>query len=106
MGTLGIWLTPLLLLPGVGMMIMSTSMRFGQLHQEIHHQLSHGFKPQEKAILCLLKRAKLFRNSLLCLYICVATFSLAALIGGITAAWELNAFAITMFFTGIGICLL
>jgi len=32
-----IWLTPLLLLPGVALLIMSTSARYGQIHAELHH---------------------------------------------------------------------
>ncbi len=31
------WLTPLVLLPGVALLVLSTSARYGQIHQEFHH---------------------------------------------------------------------
>lgn len=36
-----IWITPLLLLPGVALLIVSTAARFGQLQDEFHHLLDH-----------------------------------------------------------------
>ena len=33
------WATPLLLLPGVALLITSTSVRFDLVHTEIHHML-------------------------------------------------------------------
>ncbi|MGB5364820.1 MAG: hypothetical protein WBN14_01035 [Polyangiales bacterium] len=30
-----LWVAPLLLLPGVGLLVMSTAARFGQIHEEI-----------------------------------------------------------------------
>jgi hypothetical protein len=36
-----LWLTPLILLPGVALLIMSTSVRFGQVHDEFHVFLDH-----------------------------------------------------------------
>ena len=36
-----VWLTPLLLLPGVALLIVSTSHRFAQLHSEFHRLLDH-----------------------------------------------------------------
>ena len=34
-----VWLTPLILLPGVALLIISTSARYGQVHSEIHRLL-------------------------------------------------------------------
>lgn len=79
-----IWITPLALLPGVGLLILSTSARFGQLHSEIHHlQHENNSIPGH-----LILRAKYFKNALSLLYISVTLFSLGALFGGLT---ELNA---------------
>ena len=42
MDIVGVWLSPLLLLPGAGLLIMSTSQRFNRLHDEIHHIMEEG----------------------------------------------------------------
>ncbi len=34
-----IWLAPLLILPGIALLINSTSSRYATLHEEIHHWL-------------------------------------------------------------------
>ncbi len=75
-----IWITPLALLPGVALLILSTSTRFGQLHTEIHH-LQHE---DEEIPDHLITRAKLFKNSLVLLYAGVVFFSLSAFFGGIS----------------------
>ena len=72
-----LWLAPLLLLPGVALLIMSTSARFGQLHNEIHRE-----EASSKAMATLFLRAKLFCKALVCLYISVAVFAVSSLVGG------------------------
>ncbi|MBT8400428.1 MAG: DUF2721 domain-containing protein [Rhodothermia bacterium] len=80
MDPISLWLTPLILLPGVGMLILSTSSRYNRLHDEVHDVIdhdSHATIPMGQ----LLTRGRLFRNALVALYTCVALFSLASLLG-------------------------
>ncbi len=78
MNTPEIWITPLALLPGVALLILSTSTRFGHLHSEIHH-LRHEKQPIPDH---LIKRARYFNNALSLLYASVIFFALGALFGG------------------------
>ena len=81
----GLWLTPLALLPGVALLVMSTAARFGQLHAELHHHLDHG---RGKGLPGrLFDRAVLLRNALVSLYVAVGCLSLASLVGGVAALW-------------------
>ncbi|MDX1428910.1 MAG: DUF2721 domain-containing protein [Rhodothermales bacterium] len=87
MDPLSLWLTPLILLPGVGLLIVSTSNRYNRLHDEVHDMIDHRHAsvPMDQ----LLIRGRLFRNALVSLYCCVALFSLASLLG--VVAEELGA---------------
>ena len=102
-----LWLTPLLILPGVGLLIMSTSVRYGRVHEEVHHLLSHKGHHMPTLSGHLYKRSRFFRNALVGLYISVMLFSLGGLLGGLMGIWDSNAFWIVAAFTGAGIlCLL
>lgn len=82
------WLTPLLLLPGVALLILSTSTRYGRLHDEFHH-LEQQQRPAAAAVTeNLFFRARYFRNALISLYSSVTLLSLAGLIGGFTVLWS------------------
>lgn len=83
------WLTPLALLPGVGLLVMSTAARFGQLHAELHHHVEHEDEPGP-GLEHLLRRATLFRNALVSLYLSVAALALASLVGGMATLWDLS----------------
>lgn len=93
------WVTPLLLLPGVGLLVMSTQARYGQLHEEMHRLLEHGHHDRHLGR-DLLRRGRLFRNALVCLYIACALYSLGALLGAVAdktlAMAELAAFPLTV----------
>ena len=82
-----LWLTPLILLPGVALLIMSTSARFWQIHEEFHRLLE---RPDDHAKIIsrqLLRRGRLLRNALLCLYTSVGLFSIGSLLGGFINLW-------------------
>ena len=103
MNTQELWLIPLILLPGVALLILSTSTRFSRLHDEIHHQLDAEKRGQ--IMKDLLMRGRLFRNALVSLYLCVMFFSAAALLGGVqialsadTRMWTLAALVIGITF--------
>jgi hypothetical protein len=78
-----VWLSPLLILPGVCLLIVSTSARYGELHSELHHWLDGTDNAAVIAMTHLLQRARLFRNSLVSLYLCVFIFALASLTGAV-----------------------
>ena len=82
----GIWLTPLILLPGVALLVVSTSERYGRIHDEVHHLFEHEHETSPHAVGRLKRRARLFRNALLALYICICLFSLSSLFGMIGRA--------------------
>ena len=97
-----LWVTPLLLLPGVGLLVMSTAARFGQIHEEIHYELTHP-ELQRPMAGHLLQRCTLFRNALVSLYVSVAFFAVASLAGGITEAVGGDGAWITLALTCLGI---
>lgn len=75
---------PLLLLPGVSLLIGSTSQRFTTLHHEVHHLEEHRLPgPLDM----LLARARLFRWALFLLYGSVAALAFSGLLGALTVVW-------------------
>ncbi|MEM6990833.1 MAG: DUF2721 domain-containing protein [Myxococcota bacterium] len=89
----GVWITPLALLPGVALLVMSTAIRFGQVHNELHLHLSaeagaHHDPPDD-----LLQRAAMFRNALVALYASIALLAIAGLVGGMATLWMARAVA-------------
>ncbi len=106
MDVIGIWLSPLLLLPGAGLLIMSASQRFNRLHDEIHHLMEQDSNKSQKTVKHLMKRAHYFRNSLVLLYSSIAIFAIAGLLGGITSGLGDVSFYITVGLTILGILFL
>ncbi len=78
MESTGLWAAPLLLIPGVGLLVLSTSARFGQLHQELHRQLSEG---HPGAVKHLCRRARLLHSALVSLYVSIAVLAISSLLG-------------------------
>jgi hypothetical protein len=83
-----IWLTPLILLPGVALLIVSTTNRFGQVHTEFHHLLHYPDNHAEIVSRCLVRRSAMYRNALASLYTSVGLFSLGSLLGGVINLWH------------------
>ena len=106
MDVIGIWLSPLLLLPGAGLLIMSASQRFNRLHDEIHHLIEQDSNKSQKTVKHLMKRAHYFRNALVLLYSSIAIFAIAGLLGGITSGLGNVSFYLTVGLTIIGILFL
>lgn len=98
--TTEVWLTPLILLPGVALLIVSTSARFEQLHSEFHLLLDHPSDHAKILSRNLFRRSRLFRDALASLYVSVALFSLGSLIGAFvhffwpTAVWIVGGFTL------------
>ena len=79
-----VWLAPLLILPGIGLLIMSTSTRYSTLHDQIHHWLDGGHDIAVIDQAHLVTRATHFRNALVALYISIFIFVCArSLIGAV-----------------------
>ncbi|MFT7518002.1 MAG: hypothetical protein ACI9MC_000126 [Kiritimatiellia bacterium] len=81
---LGFALQPLVLLPGVALLVMSTSARMGQLHDEVLRVAESPF-PEERKLAgqMVLRRGRYFRNSLRLLYVAVVLLCVAGFVGGL-----------------------
>ena len=83
-----LWISPLLILPGVALLILSTSARFNRLHDEID-QILYGQRGVDVPMVDgLLRRGRLFRNALISLYVAVALLALAGLTGMVAMRFE------------------
>lgn len=100
---LGVFLTPLFLLPGVGLLVMSTSARYGQLHAELHHLEAHEVPDRLQRCRRLLRRGLLFRRALLGLYLAVSILTLTSLIGGVLSVLGFSASGVILVLTCVGI---
>lgn len=100
------WLTPLLLLPGVGMLIMSTSVRYGQLHEELHRLIERDAPMSELETRHFLRRSKLFRNAFVSLYASIICLAASGLLGGALSLSEAAEQDAALVITGVGIALI
>ena len=82
-----LWLTPLILLPGVALLIMATSARYGQVHADFQSLSDLPEEVKELARELLFKRSALFRNTLISLYISVGLLACSSLLGGLVNLW-------------------
>jgi len=85
-----IWLTPLILLPGVALLIVSTSNRFSQIHTEFHRLVDHPDDHAKIVSRHLAQRARFFRDALVAMYVSVGLLSLGSLLGGVVNLWRPN----------------
>ncbi len=88
MFTTEIWLTPLILLPGVALLTVSTAHRFGQLQAEFHRLLDHPDSRAQIVARSLARRARLHRDALASLYASVGLMALGSLLGGVVNLWR------------------
>ena len=101
------WILPLVLLPGVALLIMSTSVRYGQIHSELHHILESQEAVSTMFHDHLLRRATFFRNALVALYVSVAVFAIGSISGAIAELLQGPGNWLVIIFTCIGIlCLI
>ena len=97
------WLIPIILLPGVALLIMSTSLRYGQIHEELHHMLEMGERVSGNYFAHLYQRARYFRDALVTLYISVSLFSLGSIIGAIVELMTGPSDIYVLIMSGVGI---
>lgn len=76
-----LWISPLLILPGVALLILSTSLRFNRLHDEVEHIASDDHAQHRVLAEGLLLRGRLFRSALISLYVAAALLAAAGLMG-------------------------
>jgi hypothetical protein len=80
-------LIPLTYIPGVALLIMSTSQRYTNVNSIIHEFSDEECRIKTDRVKQELRRAHLFRNSLLALYLSVAFFSLGSLVAFLVNRW-------------------
>jgi hypothetical protein len=100
---IGVWISPLLLLPGAALLILSTSNRYGGLDSEIHDLILNRDEDSLPIAHHLLKRSIMLRHSLTLLYMSVGFFSLGGLLGGVTSIWGQLSYRVTIALTCCGI---
>ena len=103
MNDAGIWAAPLLLIPAVGLLVISTSARFGQLHEEVHRHRGEKGSP---ALKHLYRRAHLIHSALVSFYISVAVLALASLLGTLSRRWLASLTWIPQAMTFIGVAMI
>ena len=86
MNDIGTWLQPLIMMPGIGLLIMSTSLRSGQLDAQLQ-SLSAADGGQEDLLRHLILRSARFRQALISLYASIGLLALGVLVGGLTIGW-------------------
>ena len=84
MESTGLWAAPLLLIPGVGLLVLSTAARFGQLHEELHR---HRKERHSRAIQHLSRRAHLLHSALVSFYVSIAVLAFSSLLGSLLNRW-------------------
>lgn len=83
-------LIPLTYIPGVALLIMSTSQRYTNVNNTIHEFSEEECRIRTERVKQELRRAHLFRNSLLALYLSVAFFSLGSLVAFLVNSWGIT----------------
>lgn len=103
MNDAGIWVAPLLLIPAVGLLVLSTSARFGQLHAEF---IRHQDEGRSHAMKHLCKRAHLIHTALVSFYMSVAVLALSSLLGTLSDRWFASLFWIPQAMTFVGVAMI
>ncbi len=99
----GAWLTPLVLLSGVALLVISTSARYGQLHQECHHVLRDAGDDWRRRARERWRRAVLSRNALVGLHAAAALLALGSRVGGLLTLWAAESMWLVQGFTVLGV---
>jgi hypothetical protein len=96
MDELGLWVSPVVLVSGVGLLILSTSARYGQLHAELReliHDTHDGKLADDSATMFyehLRNRTHLLLSALFGLYLSIGLLVTATLVGALGAIWTMS----------------
>ena len=80
--------TPLTFLPGIGMLIMSTSRRYIELINQMQRVFQQEQKYTPHFYSCQHQRLRMFKWALTFLYLCVGLILLGSLLGGLTITYH------------------
>ncbi len=83
-------LIPLTFIPGVALLLVSTTQRYTHVNNTIHGFSEEECRVKSDRVKQELRRAHLFRNSLLGLYLSVVFFSLGSLVAFLVNSWGLE----------------
>jgi heme exporter protein D len=86
MESIALWLIPLILLPGVGLLVMSTSSRYAQVQTEFAGMARESGGSRVEVEL-LRRRSSLCRDTLVSLYASIGLLACAVLTGGLAGVW-------------------
>ncbi len=86
MESLGLWIQPALMLPGVGLLLMSTITRFGQVEAQLQYAVTHAGDGPQLPTARLNRCEQLLRIATVCLYGSVSALAFGSLIGGLTVS--------------------
>jgi len=83
-------LIPLTYIPGIALLIISTSSRYIHLSDNISRYTPEQCRVQAEKVKQELRRAHLFRNSLIGFYLSIVFFSLGSLVAFLTNSWGIE----------------
>ena len=84
-------------------MLMSTSIRYNRLHDEVHELGRGHVTASAAAVARLLRRARLFRAAMVSFYVSVGLLALAGLFGGVATVLGTMARGVSAAPTGISV---
>ncbi len=87
MSSLEGWIVPFTFIPGVGMLILSTSNRYYHVKDLIRDSILEEKKKTLWSFGDLMRRARLFHHALVAQYVAIGSFSLSALTANIQQNW-------------------
>jgi hypothetical protein len=96
MDEVGLWVSPVVLVSGVGLLILSTSARYGQMHAELRellHDTNDGKLADEPANMLyqhLRNRTHLLLSALFGLYLSIGFLVTATLVGALGTLWTMS----------------
>lgn len=103
MDTLANFLQPLVLIPAVALVILSTTGRFGQLEGQLRQIDSNMLDVPGELIGHLQGRAALFRNALFSFYVAIAILMVCALTSVFMIWLEVEIMGIALILTGLAV---
>ncbi len=87
MNAFNTWILPFTFIPGVAMLVLSTSNRYFHIKGLIRETMLEEKKKELWSYEDLMERVRLFHHALVAEYIAVGSFSLSALMGNIHQNW-------------------
>lgn len=98
------FLMPILLIPGIGLLLNAASTRYSAFQAEIHHLLDDGAALPVLTHAHLRARARYFRAAFVSLHLSASVFAAGSIIGALLRLMGVNAVeSLTLLFTAFGI---